>query len=134
MDYKPVHIITNDELLNLKLVRDGPAFRIGSEDYTEAEGQHFHYYVEWPINQATGALSPTCRSAKRRWRKENYVRDHCPGCYDKAFATPCPECGIWYKLIWAKTADHHRNIIQYIRDKFVGHPEWAIPSPFPLEE
>ena len=133
MDFKPVHIVTNDDNLNLKLARDGPAFRIASEDYTEDEGLHYHYYVEWPVND-NHTLSPAACSAKRRWRKENYRVHRCPGCYDKSFASKCPTCGIFYKLIWCQSEEHKANAIDYIRRKIAADPEREIPSPFPIDE
>ena len=128
MAYKPCHIITNDEFLSFKLLGQGIDYELGSKDYTEEEGEHYHFLVHWPRNQYTGALTPTRNVAIRKWRRENPREEHCPGCYDRAFGPACLHCGIFYKIIWAHTEQHHNNIKTYIEDKWVDHPEWKINS------
>ena len=42
MDYKPVHIVTNDDGFRAKLEQYGLEYEVGAEDWTEEEGLHYH--------------------------------------------------------------------------------------------
>ncbi len=128
MAYKPCHIITNDCYLSFKLLGQGIDYELGSEDYTEEEGVHYHFLVHWPRNQHSGELTPTRNVAIRKWRRENPRAEHCPGCYDRAFGPACQYCGLFYKIIWCHTPEHHNNVKIYIEEKWVEHPEWKINS------
>ena len=130
MAFKPCHIITNDTFLRFKLAAT-IGYELGTEDYTEDEGVHWHFHVHWPVGD-TGTLSPTRSGALRRWRRENPNRptfrkeDGC-SCYNKAYGAKCGECGIFYKIIWTQTPEHHNNVHKYITDKWIDHPEWQVP-------
>ena len=132
MAYKPSHIVTNDPVFYIKLAKS-VHYESGSEDYTEEEGLHWHYHVHWPINQATGALSPTRSGLIRKWRRDVNLlwqdgKQRCPECYNKAYGTKCPACGLFYKIIWCQSEEHHQNVHRYIQDKLDRHPEWAVPE------
>ena len=117
-EYKPVHIITNDDQLVLKLAASGLHHELGAEDYTEEEGLHYHYLVHWPVTD-NRSLSPTRQGAVRRWRS---IGNPCDICYGRRSNYKCQTCGLYYKLIWASSAEHHQNIREYIQRKIEANP------------
>ena len=118
MAHKPVHLITNDDSLVYKLVQVGLHHELGAEDYTEQEGLHYHYYIEWPITP-TRQLSPTRQGAVGKWRR---IFNPCKTCYGRNSNYKCPDCGLFYKFIWAEDETHRQNIIAYIRRKHEANP------------
>ena len=130
MAYKPVHLITNDDLLHLGLALAEIEYEIGSEDYTEAEGLHYHYLLRWDVNEVTRTLSPTRRGAVQTFRNNGVKLGRCKnGCKNKQFNYPCPECGTFYKFIWCQTPEHTNNVRAYIQKKIDEHPDWALDYP-----
>ena len=132
--YKPCHIITNDPFLSIKLLT-GIDYELGSEDYTEEEGRHYHFLVHWPRNSNTERLTPTRNVAIRRWRRENPFQpgfkfeQRCHECYDRAYGSRCINCGLFYKIIWCHSPEHEENTKKYIEDKWIDHPEWRLAAP-----
>ena len=128
MEFKPVHIITNDDSLVYKLVASGLHHEIGAEDYTEEEGLHYHYLVHWPVN-AGGSLSPTRQGAVKRWRS---IFNPCDICRNRGSNYKCQTCGLFYKLIWATSQEHHENIKRYIERKIeanaMANVDWTPPE------
>ena len=122
MDYKPVHIITNNwEILSRVLAFSHIEVQIASKDYTEEEGEHYHVLVHWPKTKK--AYKPSKTTAIRRCRRLQTPRCEC---YDKSFNTKCPVCGTFYKLIWCKSDDHAVNVFQYIERKVQERPTWRL--------
>ena len=123
MEYKPVHIITNDDQFRAKLEEYGLVHVVGAEDYTEEEGLHYHYLVRWPIGD-NRRLSPTRRGAVKGFR-----RDACKTCKKEQYNRPCPRCGRYYKFIWCAGPEHTANTERYIRRKIEADPtrdvEWT---------
>ncbi len=119
MEYKPVHIISNDDTLLAKIVEtEGIEYVVGAEDYTQEEGLHYHILVDWPITD-NRQLSPTRQGAVGRWRREG---NPCPVCYGRNSNYKCGTCGVYYKFIWAQSAEHHQNIRGYIEAKIQADP------------
>ncbi len=116
MEQKPVHIITNDDTLLLKLVQNGLEIEVGAEDYTEQEGLHYHYLVWWPLT-ASRRLSPTRNGAVKRFR-----RDGCNQCKAKGHNYRCETCGRYYKFIWCAGPNHTNNTRVYIQRKIDEDP------------
>ncbi len=124
MAYKPVHIITNDDLFYVKVWHTHGfenGFERGVEDYTEEEGLHFHYHIHWPITD-NYSLSPTRPGAVGSWRREGL----CDYCRYKQHNYPCPACGIYYRFIWLQTEEHHQNCHNYIEGKIAANPHLDI--------
>ncbi len=123
MEYKAVHIITNDDGFLLKLNHtDGIEFQLGAEDFTEEEGLHYHYHVHWLIKPSR-ALSPSRQGAVKRWRQMlSWGRLACNSCYNRGSNYACPVCGLYYKFIWSAGPAHHQNIHRYIQDKIDEDP------------
>ena len=124
MAHKPVHIITNDDTFVLQLYQTGLEHVIGSEDYTEEEGLHYHYLINWPVNTATATLSPTRNGAVGRWRKSHNCRD----CKSRQSNYKCKTCGLYYKFIWCQSEFHTNNTKKYIERKIEEHPEWDVDA------
>ena len=119
MAYKPVHIITNDDIFSYKVFKlFNQHHELGAEDYTEEEGLHYHYLIQWPIN-ANGALSPTRQGAVKNWRR---ITNPCQHCWNRGFNYKCPLCGLFYKLIWVQSEEHHNNTRAYIQRKIDEDP------------
>ena len=118
MAYKPLHLVTNDDSLVLKLIAVGLHHEQGAEDYTEEEGLHYHYLINWPINTA-GSLSPTRQGAVGRWRR---IYNPCDICFGRNSNYKCQTCGLFYKFIWATSPEHHENIKAYIQRKIDENP------------
>ena len=116
MEHKPVHIVTNDDCLLYKLEEYGFTVEVGAEDWTEAEGLHYHYLVQWPVT-ASRRLSPTRRGAVEKFR-----RDGCRDCKKKQFNRACKRCGRFYKFIWCAGPDHTNNTRRYIERKIEADP------------
>ena len=115
--YKPVHLITNDDSLLEKLGRYGLEIECGAEDWTEAEGLHYHYLIRWPVVEER-RLSPT-RAGAVWW----FRRDGCSNCRNKKYNRPCERCGRYYKFIWCAGPDHTNNTRRYIERKIEANPE-----------
>ena len=123
MAFKPVHIITNDDLFYAKLIDSGLQYEQGCEDYTEDEGLHYHYHVHWQVTD-NYTLSPTRPGAVGIWRRTG----GCEACKNKQHNYRCDLCGIYYKFIWLQSAEHHHNLHNYIQAKIDADPrvnvEW----------
>ena len=119
MAFKPVHLITNDDSLVYKLVAVGLHHELGAEDYTEDEGLHYHYLINWPRDPVKGTLSPTRRGVVGRWRS---IFNPCDICHGRQSNYKCQTCGLYYKFIWAENEEHHENIKRYIQRKHEVNP------------
>ena len=129
---QPVHIITNDEAIYYKLESNwGLYYTVGTFDYTEDDGAHYHLYIEWPVAPYSRRLSPSRESVVRRLRT-HYIQDarsrtvqRCI-CYGKGHNYKCQQCGYWYKFIWCADSEHSKNTKAYIQAKWEDHPEWNL--------
>ena len=119
MAYKPVHIITNDDCILAKIVEtEGVEYVVGAEDYTEAEGLHYHILCHWTVTD-NQALSPTRQGAVGRWRRAG---NPCAVCNSRRSNYKCGQCGLYYKLIWVQSEEHHQNTKRYIEVKIEEDP------------
>ena len=128
MAFKPVHIITNDDLFYAKLFDTGIDYEQGCEDYTDDEGLHYHYHVHWSLND-NYTLSPTRPGAVGAWRRLG----GCEACKNRQHNYRCDLCGIYYKFIWIQSEEHHHNLHNYIQTKINADPRVDIEY-FPDEE
>ena len=119
MEFKPVHIITNDDLILFKVEQtEGLEYVVGAEDWTEEDGLHYHVLIDWSITD-NRQLSPTRQGAVGRWRR---TANPCQTCQGRRSNYKCGACGLYYKLIWAQGPEHHHNIKRYIERKIEADP------------
>ena len=124
MAFKPVHIQTNDDSFLVRLLENGLEFEIGAEDYTEAEGLHYHYLVYWPIGHHR-RLTPSRQGAVRAFRRQLRGGFACDTCWNQGYNRPCQDCGLYYKFIWCAGPDHTDNTRRYIQRKPPTLPDWV---------
>ena len=124
MAFKPVHIITNDDQFLLRVFENEFEFVVGAEDYTAAEGIHYHYLILWPLEGYR--LSPSRQGAVKAFRRKRhqYALNDC--CFNKGFNYPCPECGLYYKFIWIAGAQHRENTRAYIQRYIDADPTKSV--------
>ena len=129
MDYKPVHIVTNQSYS--EFIRAVRFYHVeivtASQDFTAEEGLHYHYLIHWPsrYNASRGhnELKPSKTTFIRGARR--LILPRC-ACYNKSHNTRCPVCKVFYKLIWCKSDEHAKNCFDYIERKIELHPEWKL--------
>ena len=123
----PVHLITNDEALYIKFREIGLHYTLGAQDYTEAEGLHYHYFFEWPTNTHTRRLTPSRESAVKRARRHIVINPRTNNierciCFGRGSNYKCPRCGYYYKFIWLASDEHVHNTKRYIERKIAQNP------------
>ena len=130
MDYRPAHIITNNPGVFYRAARFYHVeIQNASKDYTETEGEHYHYLVHWPKRvreNGTTIYKPTKTTFVRGARR--LISPRCDNCYHKSFTKTCSICGTYIQIKWAQSNEHAVNIFNYIAKKLQEHPDWSVPG------